>query len=122
MGAEMTLAWIKIPAVGNGIFDSIAALDTYNARKRVDNDVPLTNEFFHADALDEVVEVKDAYRQALIEIRNLIDRRDIAYFYHKGDWIILSGGMSYGDDPTDVMSTLDILDDLMPYLLKEKDG
>lgn len=122
MGAEMTLAWIKIPAVGDSILDSIAALDTYNARKRIDNGVSLTDEFFHADTFDEEDEVKDAYRQALIEIRNLIHRRDITYFYHKGDWIILSGGMSSLYDPTDVMSTLDILDDLMPYLLKEKDG
>ena len=35
-----------------------------------------------------------------------LNNRDMGYFEHKGDTIYLSGGMSWGDNPTDSITTI----------------
>lgn len=45
------------------------------------------------------------YREFLIHAINVVHAsdygRDLAYIYHKGDKIVITGGLSWGDSPTD---------------------
>ena len=53
---------------------------------------------------------KDMLRDALGEIIFEENRRDIAHIMLEHKWWIISGGMSWGDSPTEAMNSIDILD------------
>ena len=54
--------------------------------------------------------VKNMLRDALDEIIFEENRRDIAHIMLEHKWWIISGGMSWGDSPTEAMNSIDILD------------
>lgn len=126
MSADFFYASLHVPAVGKSIIESIDALDTYKARKFLRSCKNLQDVLYYAEMVgfdeEDDNEIREKYETALDTLKSLPCRNDVGYFYHKGDWIIISGGVSFGDDPTEAMETINLLIDLMPYLLKEKDG
>ena len=59
--------------------------------------------FFARQIATEIIE------DALEEIIFLQDRRDINHIMLDHKWWIISGGMSWGDSPTEAMNSIDIL-------------
>ena len=53
---------------------------------------------------------EDMLRDALSEVIFEENRRDIAHIMLEHKWWIISGGMSWGDAPTEAMNAIDILD------------
>jgi hypothetical protein len=100
MGADLCISCFWIPD----------RVDNEQAKKRMLEAVEtLTKEdlaepdFVHAFCLDED---DDKHRRemiivAIMDTFDSLDGRDVSWIYHKGDRIYLSGGMSYGDAPTD---------------------
>jgi hypothetical protein len=54
--------------------------------------------------------MKEMIQGALDEIIYFKDRRDICHVLLDHKWWIISGGMSWGDSPTEAMSSIDLLD------------
>jgi hypothetical protein len=51
--------------------------------------------------------MKEEFEGIIIEFNKCLDRRDIAILWFPERAVIMSGGMSYGDDPTDSYSTIE---------------
>lgn len=51
-------------------------------------------------------EVKQFYRDTIDKFFKCLDYRDVTTIEHKGETLILSGGMSWGDYPTESYDTL----------------
>ena len=48
-----------------------------------------------------VLEMREKLIEVINEFFNCLDNRDVTCINHKGDRIYLTGGMSWGDNPTD---------------------
>jgi len=61
--------------------------------------------FFKKEIAQELV------RDALEEVIYLKGRRDIGHIFLEHRWWLVSGGMSWGDEPTEAMRHIDIIDE-----------
>lgn len=91
-------------------------LDFDAAHKHIDDTdwshVPEIEDEFEtqADNPDELNRVaRDALHSAVELMRELTSRRDIGWLHLKGDTIFVSGGMSWGDIPTGMYYTFNLL-------------
>jgi len=76
---------------------------------------PLTGE----DAPKDMKEVRKEFANAINEgIKALQGRRDVTFIEHKGDRIYTTGGMSWGDDPTEAYRIFENLLRLPQKILK----
>lgn len=64
-------------------------------------DTTLTNEELIAQLINAVETVESGWKG---------DSRECAFAEHKGDRLMITGGMSWGDDPTDTFSSLCFLE------------
>jgi hypothetical protein len=63
---------------------------------------PIDNE----DNLLTEEKVKEMLKKIIEDLFSCLDYRDVSCMIHKGEKIYLSGGMNYGDSPTDSMETI----------------
>ena len=71
------------------------------------------NHLFKLDSLKETFKKEladEMINEAIEEIIYCNDRRDIGHLFLEGRWWVISGGMSWGDDTTEAMRYIDILD------------
>lgn len=63
-------------------------------------------------------EIRKEFAEIIKETFRSLDYRDVASIDHKGDTIYLSGGMSWGGDPSDTFDTFNKFNSLPPSILK----
>lgn len=63
-------------------------------------------------------ELKEHYIQTIKDFIRCLGFRDVTYLQHKGEMIYLTGGMSWGDDPTGSFSTFEEFLDLDKRIVK----
>ncbi len=59
-----------------------------------------------AGRADDLSQVKEDFRRAIHEFFEIKDCRQITSFSYKGETFYITGGMSWGDSPTDAYDTL----------------
>lgn len=119
MGADFLFAWFAVPA--KRVED--IKLDFEGALSHIRNTDWSTNweivdEFENFANLDEEGQAgKDRFNEearkeltkAVEEMKDILKRRDVSWFQHKGEIVFISGGMSWGDVPTEFYRTLELI-------------
>lgn len=69
----------------------------------------------------DLVSAKELISDTIVDLLSTIDNthhRELTYIEHKGDTIYITGGMSWGDSPTDLYDIFSRFSSLPPSLLK----
>lgn len=116
MGADMCLTWVikkgkeEMESRKNKMIDYVKDMKEEELN------------YYYDEKDDDYPETLEEKRQKHIEIINnffnSIDNRDMASISHKGEIIYISGGMSWGDMPTDASEILQEFNYLSLKLLK----
>lgn len=128
MGADAIIYLVFM----NGILNEGSEL-----RDRERRMITETNEFLTADDIEEYkqnlinygnfdedgneLDVPETIKNVIMNFFECIDKRDVTYQFHNGQTIWMTGGMSYGDDPTESSKPFEEFD-CLPKRIKEAGG
>ena len=65
---------------------------------------------------ENIEEIKSTLKAYVDDFYNCLDSREVTYFIHKGEYIIATGGMSWGDCPTEAGEKFDRLYNIIDAL------
>ena len=132
MGSDFVCSVCPLPDITEEIKDKISLrilelkedtinslLETYyyDWEEEVDD---MIDERLKEDHLFELNEIRSIFKKEIAQelLRNAIeeviytdDRRDTAHMFLDHRWWIISGGMSWGDSPTEAMQYIDIIEE-----------
>lgn len=66
---------------------------------------------------EDIAEVKKEFVDLIKETFTSLEYRDVTYTQHKGDVLYITGGMSWGDSPTDSFDTFNKFSSLPQKIL-----
>lgn len=69
------------------------------------------------DIPEDIEEMKRQHKMMINNFFNSLNYRDVSWINHKGDRLYITGGMSYGDLPTDSCSTFEDFNYISPEIL-----
>jgi hypothetical protein len=63
---------------------------------------------------------KNLFKEVIEQVFNILEdgRRDVTWIAHNGEILFLTGGMSYGDNPTDSFETFEMFNNLPKNVLR----
>lgn len=105
MGADLTIIYFAVPKT---IGTNPQKLDELRQQmlKKVDE---LKEDDFDEELLDyfnstpeETDELKEEFRSTINELFDYLFGREVTWIEHKDEIIYITGGMSYGDNPTEM--------------------
>jgi len=106
MGADLILVAAAVPQDPSTVPDRIDTLDSDKLLDLVDDYAPWVMEDKDTD-IGAIAEIR-AY---LVEAWDIVsgDRRDVVQMRFDGRWYYLTGGMTWGDDPSDAYDSLNLI-------------
>jgi len=132
MGADFLCSVCPLPDVTEGLKEEISLrvsrikedtvnnlLETFHHDWKTEVDDRI-EEKFGEEHLFELDDIKNIFKKeiaqelindALDEVIYLQDRRDTGHMFLEHKWWIISGGMSWGDEPTEAMRYIDIIEE-----------
>ena len=108
---------LRISGLSNKIIDNLLNSFHHNWDEEVRNRIEQALGEEHLFKLDDIKNTfkkeiaQELVRDALEEVIYLKNRRDIGHMFLEHRWWIISGGMSWGDEPTEAMRHIDIIEE-----------
>jgi len=108
VGSDFIYDVFVVPAIEDKHTPSLEPLHWDAAKKFIEDELTLEDD--EQRIFNDLEEFRDHMRERLDELEDgYLDRRDVGYILHKGEWIILAGGLSWGDSPSDAYNIINDL-------------
>lgn len=122
MGADMILSCIAIPKTNEPKLKELFAKIHQNVDNMTEQDVKayLMNEQRDDGFMEEMTfeQYKEELHNIVSAVEQDLDARDVTAIEHQGDILYITGGLSWGDAPTDSMEDFDRFNNIPEWITK----